>query len=45
VTVGPCGNLVNPNVRVTRGVTQTPGQDYKTFLEYGVVSRENPPCD
>jgi len=45
VTVGPDGNLVNQTVSVTRAVTQTLGQDYKTFLEYGVVSRENPPCD
>ncbi len=45
VAVGPDGSLVNQTVSVTRAVTQTLGQDYGTFLEYGVVSRENPPCD
>ncbi|MEO0636153.1 MAG: ABC transporter substrate-binding protein [Pseudomonadota bacterium] len=38
------GNLVNKTVSVTKGVSQTLGQDYEKFLEYGVVSRENPPC-
>ncbi|MEO0496972.1 MAG: ABC transporter substrate-binding protein [Pseudomonadota bacterium] len=38
------GNLVNKTVSVTPGVTQTLGQEYDKFLEYGVVSRENPPC-
>lgn len=38
------GNLVNKTVSVTPGVSQTLGQDYDKFLEYGVVSRENPPC-
>ncbi|MEO0484962.1 MAG: ABC transporter substrate-binding protein [Pseudomonadota bacterium] len=44
VAVGPDGNLINQTVSVTEGVSQTLGQDYESFLEYGVVSRENPPC-
>lgn len=39
------GTLVNSTVSVTPSVTQTLGQDYEAFLAYGVVSRENPPCE
>lgn len=39
------GTLVNRTVGITEGVTQTLGQDLETFLAYGVVSRENPPCN
>lgn len=39
------GNLVNQTVSVTKGVTQTLGQDIETFLAYGPVSRENPMCN
>lgn len=45
VVEGPDGQLVNQTVGVTKGVTQTLGQDIETFLAYGVVSRENPPCN
>lgn len=38
------GTLVNSTVSVTTSVSQTLGQDYESFLEYGVVSRTNPPC-
>ncbi|MGR3491559.1 MAG: ABC transporter substrate-binding protein [Shimia sp.] len=45
VVEGPDGQLVNQTVSVTEGVSQTLGQDIETFLAYGVVSRENPPCN
>jgi branched-chain amino acid transport system substrate-binding protein len=45
VTEGPNGNLVNKTISVTPAVSQTLGQSYETFLEYGPVSRENPACD
>jgi len=44
VTEAEDGTLINRTVSVTPSVSQTLGQDYETFLEYGVVSRENPPC-
>ena len=45
VAEGPDGNLVNKTVKVTPAVSQTLGQDYDKFLEYGAVSRENPVCE
>ena len=44
VTEAEDGTLVNATVSVTQSVSQTLGQDYESFLEYGVVSRTNPPC-
>ncbi len=44
VVVGPEGNLVNQTVKVIPQVSQTFGLSYEEFLEYGVVSRENPEC-
>jgi branched-chain amino acid transport system substrate-binding protein len=44
VVVGPEGNLVNKTISVTPQVSQTFGLPYEKFLEYGVVSRENPEC-
>ena len=44
VVEGPDGNLVNKTIKVIPQVSQTLGQDVDKFLEYGPVSRENPPC-
>ena len=44
VIEGPDGNLLNKTIEVIPQVTQTLGQPYETFLEYGPVSRTNPPC-
>ena len=45
VIVGPGGNLVNKTLEVIPAVSQTFGLEYEKFLEYGVVGRENPPCE
>ena len=45
VIVGPEGNLVNKTLDVIPAVSQTFGLEYEKFLEYGQVSRENPPCE
>ena len=45
VIVGPEGNLVNKTLEVIPAVSQTFGLEYEKFLEYGQVSRENPPCE
>lgn len=44
VVEGPDGNLVNKTIKVIPQVNQTLGLDVDKFLEYGPVSRENPPC-
>ena len=43
--MGPEGNLVNKTLEVIPAVSQTFGLAYEKFLEYGQVSRENPPCE
>ena len=45
VIEGPDGNLVNKTIKVISQVSQTFGLPYDEFLEYGQVSRTNPPCN
>ena len=45
VVEGPDGNLVNQTIKVISQVSQTFGLPYDQFLEYGQVSRTNPPCN
>lgn len=45
VSEGPDGNLLNKTVKVIPQVSQTLGLNYKEFLKYGQVGRENPSCE
>jgi branched-chain amino acid transport system substrate-binding protein len=45
VIEGPDGHLLNKTIKVIPQVPQTLGLGYEEFLEYGLVSRENPVCE